>query len=319
MITDSYLVTGGAGFIGSHLVETLVGLGADVRVLDNLSTGRRTNLDHLAGKFSFVEGDLRSLDDCRRAVAGRTVVLHHAAIPAVPRSVSDPILTNAANIDGTLNLLVAARDANVRRVVFASSSSIYGDNPVMPKHEGLAPDPMTPYALQKLAGEIYLRQFHTLYGLETVALRYFNVFGPRQDPNSDYAAVIPKFVTTMMAGQRPTIFGDGHQSRDFTFVANVCAGNLLAATAGKQAAGQAMNLAVGDRISLLELVGQINTILGTRIEPVFAPPRAGDVKHSQADTARAQALLGFQPKVTFAEGLARTIEWYRRRGAEAGA
>lgn len=312
-MSEHFLVTGGAGFIGSHLVTALVEQGIPVRVLDNFSTGRRENLAHLEGRFELLVGDLRSLDDCRRAVAGCTHVLHQGAIPAVPRSVADPVLTNAANVDGTLHLLVAARDAGVRRVVFASSSSVYGDTEVMPKHEGLAPAPMTPYALQKLTGEFYHRIFASLYGLETVSLRYFNVFGPRQDPASDYAAVIPKFVTAMLAGRQPTIYGDGHQSRDFTFVGNVVVGNLLAARTGGPAVGQALNLACGDRISLLELVAALRQILGVAIEPRFEAARPGDVKHSQAAVDRARDWLKFSPPVSFVDGLARTVEWYRQQ------
>jgi nucleoside-diphosphate-sugar epimerase len=306
-----YLVTGGAGFIGSHIVHALVTAGATVRVLDDLSTGHLHNLDGVQDSVDFVRGSLTDPAIVRRAVSGVDFVIHQAAIPSVPRSVKDPVATNAANIDGTLNLLVAARDAGVKRLVYASSSSIYGDTPTLPKDETMPPHPQSPYALQKLTAEEYCRLFWEQYGLQTVMLRYFNVFGPRQDPTSQYTGVIAKFATALLTGERLTIFGDGLTSRDFTFVANNVRANLLACIAPESAAGQAMNVAVGDRITLLELLDGMQRLLGTNLEPVFAPEREGDVKHSQADTGKARRLIGYEPVATFAEGLEATVAWYR--------
>jgi nucleoside-diphosphate-sugar epimerase len=261
----------------------------------------------------FVEGDLRDLNAMRRACDGVRFVIHQAALPSVPRSVADPILSNEINVTGTLNALVAARDATVERFVFASSSSVYGDTPELPKRETMPPHPISPYGLQKLTGETYCRLFWELYQLPTVALRYFNVFGPRQDPQSEYAAVIPRFVTMMLRGEAPTIFGDGTQSRDFSFVENVVEANLAACRAGKAAFGNSYNIALGDRISLLEFVGMLNEILGTKIEPKLTAPRAGDIRHSQADISAAMSDLKYKPSVTFREGLQRTVEWYRKK------
>ena len=305
-----YLVTGGAGFIGSHIVDRLVQNGKKVRVLDNFSTGKRANIEHNLGEIDLINGSLTDMGTVRRAVEGVDYVLHQGALPSVPRSVNDPIGSNDANINGTLNLLVAARDACVKRLVFASSSSVYGDSPSLPKHERMPPDPLSPYALTKLAGECYCRLFTDLYGLETVSLRYFNVFGPRQDPESQYAAVIPKFIKCMLKGERPVIYGDGLQSRDFTYVENNVEANILACSAPR-AVGEVMNIACGDRFSLLDLVDIINRILGTSIEPVFEPARPGDVKHSQADISKARELIGFEPKVGFVEGLERLVGWTR--------
>ena len=307
-----YLVTGGAGFIGSHIVTELVARGEDVRVLDDFSTGRRENLAHVQGEFELIIGDLRDLDVVRRAVQGVEVVLHQAALPSVARSVREPLVTNEANVTGTLNLLVAARDAGVRRVVYASSSAVYGDSPTLPKIETMPSAPKSPYAVAKLAGELYAQVFVQLYGLETVSLRYFNVFGPRQDPTSQYSAVIPIFITAMLRGQRPPVEGDGLQSRDFTYVANVVHANLLAATT-PAVSGEVFNIACGMRFNLLELISLINELLGTNLEPTFGPPRPGDVRHSQADIARARDRLGFQVLVDFREGLRRTVEWYREQ------
>jgi UDP-glucose 4-epimerase len=304
------LVTGGAGFIGSHIVDRLVQNGEKVRVLDNFSTGKRANIEHNLGEIDLINGSLTDMGTVRRAVEGVDYVLHQGALPSVPRSVNDPIGSNDANINGTLNLLVAARDACVKRLVFASSSSVYGDSPSLPKHERMPPDPLSPYALTKLAGECYCRLFTDLYGLETVSLRYFNVFGPRQDPESQYAAVIPKFIKCMLKGERPVIYGDGLQSRDFTYVENNVEANILACSAPR-AVGEVMNIACGDRFSLLDLVDIINRILGTSIEPVFEPARPGDVKHSQADISKARELIGFEPKVGFVEGLERLVGWTR--------
>jgi UDP-glucose 4-epimerase len=306
----SYLVTGGAGFIGSHLATELVGRGHRVRVADSLITGKRRNLDHLAG-IEFLEGDLADLSFAARAVAGMEYVLHQAAIPSVPRSVVDPITSNRSNIDATLNVLVAARDAGVKRVVYAGSSSAYGNTPTLPKREDMRPDPLSPYALQKLVGEQYCQMFTRLYGLETVTTRYFNVFGPRQDPGSPYSGVISLFAAALLDGRQPTIYGDGEQTRDFTYVANVVDGVLRACQAPK-AAGEVINVACGTRISLKELLRVMNRIVGTTIEPIYTEPRAGDVKDSQADISKAQALLGYTPIVTLEEGLRHTLEWCGR-------
>ncbi len=309
------LVTGGAGFIGSHLVERLLADGESVRVLDDFSTGKRDTLslvsaDARPGRFELLEGSLVDLDTCRRAVEGVDGVLHQAALPSVPRSVRDPIGSNAANVDGTLNLLVAARDAKVRRMVMASSSSVYGNSPTLPKIETMPTNPRSPYALTKLAGEVYARLFFELYGLETVCMRYFNVFGPRQDPSSQYAAVIPKFVFALLDGKAPEIHGDGGQTRDFTFIDNVVDANLRALGAPK-APGEAMNVAAGSRTSLLEMLEHIQRILGTGIAPVHVEARAGDVRDSLADLGKARALLGYEPGIGLVEGLERYVAWAR--------
>jgi len=309
----TYLVTGGAGFIGSNIVVELLQRGERVRVLDNFSTGRRKNLSDVLDNIELIEGDLRDLDTCRRAVRGVDYVLHQGAVPSVQRSIDDPITSNDANIKGTLNLLIAARDADVRRLVYASSSSIYGDSPTLPKQENMPLRPKSPYAVSKLAAEHYCRIFTSVFGLETVSLRYFNVFGPRQDPTSHYAAVVPLFIKAMLAGKPPTIYGDGLQSRDFTYVGNNVHANLLAAMA-EDVAGQVFNVACGQRYTLLELVATLNEILGMHIEPLFAPPRPGDVKHSLADISRAQAKLGYTVKVDFRAGLEKTAAWYREHG-----
>ena len=303
------LVTGGAGFIGSNLVEALVKGAHQVRVLDNLSTGKRDNLGGLGGEIEIVEGDIRSYHTVREAVEGIDVVFHEAALPSVPRSVRDPISSNAVNVDGTLNILYAAKDARVKRVLYASSSSVYGDTPELPKHEGMTPNPQSPYAVSKLAAEHYCRVFATLYGLETVALRYFNVFGPRQDPASQYSAVIPKFIRALLGGRQPVIYGDGEQTRDFTFVSNVVDANIRAATAACRK-GLAMNCACHDRISLNQLVAEINGILGTSLKPVYEEPRPGDIKHSFAAIDLATREIGYTPSVDFRAGLRRTVEWY---------
>jgi nucleoside-diphosphate-sugar epimerase len=308
-----YLVTGGAGFIGSHLAEELVRRGHTVRVLDNLSTGKRRNLEHIHG-IDFVDGDLADLDACGRAVQGIDYVLHQAAIPSVPRSVKDPISSNRSNIDGSLNLLVAARDAGVRRLVYAGSSSAYGDTPTLPKREDMPTRPLSPYALQKLVAEQYCQMFTTLYGLETVTIRYFNVFGPRQDPGSAYSGVISLFSTALLDGRQPIIYGDGEQTRDFTYVANVVDGVLRACEA-PDAAGEVINVATGGRISLKELLRTMNTIVGTSIEPIFAEERAGDVRDSQADITKAKTLLGYAPSVGLEEGLRYTLDWCRLESA----
>ncbi len=306
----TYLVTGGAGFIGSHLVHALVERGEPVRVFDNFSTGRRENLEGLEGRIEVIEGDLRDPVALEKAVHGINYVLHQAALPSVTRSVEDPLASHAANATGTLNLLLAAKAANVKRVVYASSSSVYGDAPTLPKEEGMKPDPKSPYAASKLMGEYYCQIFYRIFGLETVSLRYFNVFGPRQDPSSPYAAVIPRFISAMLEGRSPVIFGDGLQSRDFTYVENVVEANLLALSA-KGVAGEVINVACGKRYTLLTLVECLNRILGSRLVPRFEAPRPGDVRHSQASIEKAQSLLGYKPKVGFEEGLCRTVEWFQ--------
>jgi UDP-glucose 4-epimerase len=306
-----YLVTGGAGFIGSHIATALVERGDRVRVFDNLSTGKRENLDHLKGKVEFVEGDLVDRAAVAKALAGIDVIFHEAALASVPRSVDKPLDTNSVCVTGTVTLLDVARKSGVKRVVYAGSSSVYGDRThEAAKHETDLPDPVSPYAAAKVAGELYCQAFMQTYGLPTVTVRYFNVFGPRQDPNSEYSAVIPKFVMKMLAGGRPTIFGDGKQSRDFTYVANVVAGNLLAADV-PDAAGKTFNIACGDTLDLVQLVASINRVLGTKIEPIFDPPRAGDVRNSLADISLAQKVLGYKPVIDFDEGLRRSIDYYR--------
>lgn len=308
----TYLVTGGAGFIGSNIAHELVRRGHRVRVLDNFATGRRSNLAGIQDRVDLVEGDLRRLPDVEKAVEGVDVVLHQGALGSVPRSIAGPLATNAANVTGTLHVFWAARSAGVRRVVYASSSSVYGDTPTLPKVEEMSPAPLSPYAVSKLAGEHYARVFAGVYGLETISLRYFNVFGPRQDPTSQYAAVIPKFIRAMLRGERPVIFGDGTQSRDFTYVDNVVGGNLLAAEAPAEALrGAVCNVACGETTTLLDLVATLNGALGTRLEAIFQPPRPGDVRHSHAAIQRAGALLGYRPTVQFAEGIRRTVEWMR--------
>lgn len=306
------LVTGGAGFIGSNLTAALVEAGDDVGVIDDLSTGRRENLAGLEGSVGLTVGDIRD-PDLVSLMDGVEVVFHLAALPSVARSVLDPVATNSVNVDGTLAVLQAARRAAVRRVVYASSSSVYGDTPLLPKHENMAVSPLSPYAASKLAGESYCRAFARVYGLETVALRFFNVFGPRQDPASEYAAVVPRFVTQIMAGSRPLIFGDGLQSRDFTFVGNVVDACMLAATTRPDPVGEALNVGCGDRTSLLELVAILNDIMGTDVRSSFAPRRAGDVRHSHASIEKARALLGYAPRVEVRDGLARTVAWFTDR------
>jgi len=304
-----YLVTGAAGFIGSHIAETLVNQGERVKVLDNFVTGKRENLAPFLDQIELVEGDLRNPSDVSRAVEGVEIVFHEGALPSVPKSVEDPVGSNESNITGTLNLLMAARDAGVRRVVYAASSSAYGDSPTLPKEETMTPAPLSPYATQKYVGELYCRNFYDLFGLETVALRYFNVFGPRQDPMSQYAAVIPKFITALAEGKPPTIYGDGEQSRDFTYVENVVRANLLAARA-EGIAGQMMNFACGERYTLNEILAKLQKIMKTDIKPIFADSRPGDVKHSLADIRKSRELLGYTPHVSLEEGLKRTVAFF---------
>ena len=306
----TYLVTGGAGFIGSHVVEALVERGERVRVLDNLVTGHAKNLAHLSDRIDLVEGDLCDAKVVARCLADADCVFHQAALASVPRSVEAPLDTNAACVTGTVTLLDQARKAGVRRVVYAASSSAYGDQPHASKRESDSPSPLSPYAAAKLAAEYYCRAFHQTYGLETVCLRYFNVFGPRQDPNSPYSAVIPLFIVKLLAGEPPVIYGDGNQTRDFTFVGDVVRGNLLAAEA-EGVAGRTLNLAGGRSVSLLELLSALNRLLGTDVQPRHEPARVGDVHDSLADITLARQFLGYEPQVGLEEGLRRSIDYYR--------
>jgi nucleoside-diphosphate-sugar epimerase len=310
-----YLVTGGAGFIGSHLSEELARRGHTVRVADSLITGKRSNLEHVPG-VEFLEGDLADFAFAQRAADGVDYVLHQAAIPSVPRSVKDPITSNRANVDATLNVLVASRDAGVKRLVFAGSSSAYGNTPTLPKREDMPANPLSPYALQKVVGEQYLQMFTRLYGLETVSIRYFNVFGPRQDPTSPYSGVISVFATALLENRSPKIYGDGGQTRDFTYVANVVDGVLRACEA-PAASGEVINVATGGRISLNDLFHAMRGLIGASAEPTYVETRAGDVRDSQADIEKARRILGYEPIVSFEEGLRRTVEWYRTASAGA--
>jgi nucleoside-diphosphate-sugar epimerase len=312
----TYLITGVAGFVGSALARAVMAQGDRVRGIDNLSTGNRGNLNEILDKIDFREADLLNLDAVRTACEGADYVLHQAAIPSVPKSILDPLSSNRANVDATVNLLVAARDAKVQRVIFAASSSAYGDTPTLPKHEDMPPNPISPYAVAKLASEYYMVAFYRCYGLETVNLRYFNIFGPRQDPTSPYSGVLAKFITQMLNGEPPTIFGDGTQSRDFTYVDNAVAANLLACKApATEAAGRLFNIATGVRTDLNQTFRILKKLIGYNGEVRYQPERAGDVKHSLADTSLAEKHLGYKPKVNFEEGLRRTIEWYRSRQA----
>lgn len=308
----AYLVTGGAGFIGSHLVQELRARGHRVRVVDSLITGKRENLLEMPD-VEFLHGDLADPEVARAAVAGMDFVLHQAAIPSVPRSVVDPVTSHRANLDASLNVLVAARDAKVRRVVYAGSSSAYGDLETLPKREDMPTQPLSPYALQKLVAEQYCQMFTRLYGLETVTIRYFNVFGPRQDPSSPYSGVISLFASALLAGRRPTIYGDGEQSRDFTFVANVVDG-VLRASEATSVAGEVINVATGVRWTLNDLFRTMKALTGSTIDPLYEPARLGDVRHSQADITKAGRLLGYRPLVSMEQGLGQTLDWYRRLG-----
>ena len=318
----TYLVTGGAGFIGSHLVEALLKKGRTVRVLDNFATGKRANLEGIIARnriaagdprLTVIEGDIRDPKVCAEAVRGVDYVLHQAALPSVPRSIADPVGTTAVNVTGTLNLLWAAKEAKVKRFVFASSSSVYGDTPVLPKVESIPPNPLSPYAVSKLAGEQFCKVFHRAYGLPTVALRYFNVYGPRQDPESQYAAVIPRFVSALQAGKTVTIYGDGKQSRDFTFIDDCVRANLLACRS-RYAVGEAMNIAYGRRTTINALFAEIARLLKISADPEYAEARPGDVKHSLADLHRAEALLGYTPNTDINAGLKRVVAWWSRGG-----
>jgi nucleoside-diphosphate-sugar epimerase len=310
MAGSTVLVTGGAGFIGSHLAERLLRDGHEVRVLDNLATGRRKNLAGFADDIRLIEGDIRSYERAHNAVKGCEVVFHQAALPSVPRSIQDPLTSHETNVTGTLNILLAARDEGVRRVVFASSSSVYGKDAELPAREAAPALPIAPYAVGKLAAEGYCRAFFEVYGLETVALRYFNVFGPRQDPLSEYAAVIPRFITSLLEGDPPTVHGDGEQSRDFTYIDNVVSANLLAAEA-PEVGGQSFNVACGERITLNSLLGELQAIIGSAVEPEYDESRAGDVRHSLAEISRARQALGYDPSFTLREGLTRTVKSLR--------
>jgi UDP-glucose 4-epimerase len=307
-----YLITGIAGFIGSSIARAVLAQGDEVRGIDNLSTGQRENLTGILHQIDFREADLLNLDAVHDACRGVDYIFHEAAIPSVPKSVLDPLGSNRANVDGTVHLLVAAKDAKVKRVIYAASSSAYGDTPTLPKHEGMIPNPISPYAVAKLASEYYMTSFYRCYGLETVCLRYFNIFGPRQDPTSPYSGVLAKFITQMLAGEQPTIFGDGTQSRDFTYIDNTVQANLLAAKApSAQAAGQVFNVATGERFDLNQTFQLLKKIIGYQGDIKYAPERAGDVKHSLADLSRTEKHLGYKPKVNFKEGLRRTVDWYR--------
>ena len=315
-----YLITGIAGFIGSSLARKLLQRGEQVRGVDNFSTGKGENLAQILGQIEFHEADILDLDAMKLACAGVDYVLHQAAIPSVPKSVLDPIASNRANVDGTVNVLVAARDAGVKRVIYAASSSVYGDTPTLPKHERMTPDPISPYAVAKLASERYMISFYRCYGLETVSLRYFNIFGPRQDPSSPYSGVLAKFITQMLAGQQPTIFGDGEQSRDFTYIDNAVEANLLACKApARQVAGKVFNVATGRRVTLNETFKLLRTLISYSGSPIYAAERSGDIKHSLADISAAEELLGYRPRVSFEEGLRLTVDWYRSQGKAVGA
>ena len=309
-----YLITGIAGFIGSSLARAVLEQGDEVRGVDNFSTGNRANLDGILGEIDFREIDLLNLDAIKDACKGADYIFHEAAIPSVPKSVLDPLGSNRANVDGTVHLLIAARDAKVKRVVYAASSSAYGETPTLPKHEAMLPNPNSPYAVAKLAGEYYMTSFYRCYGLETVSLRYFNIFGPRQDPTSPYSGVLAKFITQMLNGEQPTIFGDGAQSRDFTYIQNAVDANLLAMKApASQAAGQMFNVATGKRADLNQAFRLLKKITGYTGDVKYASERSGDVKHSLADLSRTEKHLGYKPTVDFEEGLRRTVDWYREQ------
>ena len=308
----TYLITGVAGFIGSSIARAVLAQGDKVRGIDNLSTGKRENLDEIAGHVDFREADVLDLEAVQRACEGVDYVFHEAAIPSVPKSVLDPLGSNRANVDATVNVLVAARDAKVKRVVYAASSSAYGDTPTLPKREDMAPNPISPYAVAKLASEYYMTSFYRCYGLETVCLRYFNIFGPRQDPSSQYSGVLAKFISQMLEGETPTILGDGQQSRDFTYIDNAVDANLLACKApAAEVAGRVFNVATGRRVDLNETFKVLKQLTGFSGDVKYGPERAGDVKHSLADMTRAEKHLGYKPSVSFEEGLRRTIEWCR--------
>jgi len=305
------LITGGAGFIGSNMVRFLLDKGQKVRVLDNFETGKRENLTEVAGRIELIEGDIRDIDTVRRAVAGADVVYHLAALGSVPRSVEDPAMSHDVNVNGIVNMLIASRDAKVKRFVFSSSSSVYGQSKVLPQHEGLPLAPISPYGATKAAGEIYCRAFYETYGLQTISLRYYNVFGPRQDPTSQYAAAIPLFVSALMRDKSPTIFDDGEQSRGFTYIDNVMQANWLSANV-KRTQGEAVNISTKDAVTVNTVVNVIKKFLGKEnIKPVYAPPRPGDIKQSLADVKRAKEIIGYEPFISFEEGITKAINWYK--------
>jgi len=308
---NRFLVTGGAGFIGSNICRKLISEGCFVRVVDNLLTGKKSNLSDIIGKIEFVEADMGDDKVARSAMKDIDVVLHEGALPSVPRSVDDPAATHKHCVDATFTLLLAARDSGIKRFVYASSSSAYGDTPTLPKVETMPPQPLSPYAVGKLVGEYYCTVFFKVFGLETISLRYFNVFGPNQDPTSQYAAAIPAFVTAILKDKPPTIYGDGLQSRDFTYVDNVVEANLFAAKA-KHTSGQVLNIACGQSVTVNEVIDDINEVLGKNIKPKYAPPRPGDVKHSLADITIAQKTIGYKPSIQFKDGLQKAIDWYRK-------
>ncbi|GAV26220.1 Vi polysaccharide biosynthesis protein VipB/TviC [Carboxydothermus islandicus] len=307
-----FLVTGGAGFIGSHIVERLVRDGAEVVVLDDLSSGNEENLTEVLNKITFIKGDVRDLDLLRKITEDVDYILHEAAMASVPASIDDPLKCHEVNVTGTINVLLSAKENGVKRVVYAASSAVYGNNETLPKKEDMYPEPLSPYAVSKYAGELYLQVFARIYGIEAVGLRYFNVYGPKQDPKSQYAAVIPKFIDALLKGMPPTIYGDGLQTRDFIFIDDVVEANMLALTA-RGASGKVFNIACGERISLNRLYKVIKEIIGVDIEPVYAEARVGDVRDSLADISLARNILGFEPKVSLEEGLKKTVEWHRRK------
>lgn len=305
------LVTGGAGFIGSNLTRGLLSRGFEVSVLDDLSTGHKANLEEIADQIRFIKGSILDESALDQALEDVDAILHQAAVPSVPKSVAQPLLTHSVNATGTLMVLEAARQRGIKRVVFAASSSVYGDHKAPAKHEGLPTHPLSPYAIQKLTSEHYLRVYHELFGMETIGLRYFNVFGPRQDPKSDYAAVLPLFITKRLRGEAPTIFGDGLQSRDFTYIENVIEANVAALKAGPDAFGELFNIACGERITLLEVLDILDDVVGQEVDPIFEPPRPGDIKHSLADISKAKRVLGWDVKISTREGLDRTVAWLK--------
>ncbi len=308
----NYLITGGAGFIGSNIAKKLVEEGESVRVIDNFSTGKKENISGISGKIDILDGDIRDGDTVSKAVRDMDFIIHQAALPSVPRSVKDPLSSNGVNITGTLNLLNAAKGAKIKRFVYASSSSVYGDTPVLPKREDMTPNPQSPYAVTKLTGEYYCSVFYKVYGLPTVSLRYFNVFGPNQDPQSQYAAVIPRFITAILNQSSPVVYGDGEQSRDFTFIENVVEANLLSCR-NDNASGKIFNIACGDRYTINTLLKELYSLSGKKVEPVYSQPRSGDIKHSHADISRARDIIGYKPGVDFREGLRGTVEWFKNK------
>jgi nucleoside-diphosphate-sugar epimerase len=307
-----YLITGGAGFIGSNLARRLLSLGDEVVVLDDFSSGKRENIEDIGDRIRLVEGDICNIDTVKEAMVGIDYVFHQAAVVSVPRSIDDPVRTNEVNVDGTLNCLIVARDSKVKRFVFAASSSAYGDSPELPKHEDMPPCPLSPYGVSKMVGEMYCRVFYEVYGLPTVSLRYFNIFGPYQDPESQYAAVVPIFISKLLKSESPVVYGDGEQSRDFTYIDNAVQANLLAIRSDK-ADGQTINVACGSQYTLNQLVRGLQRLTGADIDPTYAAARTGDIKHSLGDISRASNLLGYEPRVSFEEGLERTVAWFKDR------